>query len=355
MINEEIKEELIKRYKFIYENTLFILAPYMEEMENTEYKSLDVKTFIYLKTLPIELLLLIEFFLLSDIKMEESSLYRFIEIHKNDNEYLKQYKKGLELLERKNQRYEYEKLKLNLDCFYLLKLLYEFISKQTGDIKNKNNKLLVIDEYIRINRYKNDGKIWTSGMYQTFNDIDNYTNYNYSVIMFRNSKKFMRDKDGVGLKSSLFIKYISNMKNHYEYNCSILTEEEKQKIYLEYHDELPCDLEVKCDLEKFDTSIQCEKRLIRPDNTKPCLEFFNINEEDIFVDLNSKWHRYYQVCPHCGFIVNIPDNILSEGIKKRIEDRCKADPMLFRKMYLYSELYSLDKNAKQGQKRILKK
>ena len=33
MINEEIKEELIKRYKFIYENTLFILAPYMEEME----------------------------------------------------------------------------------------------------------------------------------------------------------------------------------------------------------------------------------------------------------------------------------------------------------------------------------
>ena len=133
MINEEIKEELIKRYKFIYENTLFILAPYMEEMEKTEYKSLDVKTFIYLKTLPIELLLLIEFFLLSDIKMEESSLYRFIEIHKNDNEYLKQYKKGLELLERKNQRYE--ELKLILDCFYLLKLLYEFISNQTGDIK----------------------------------------------------------------------------------------------------------------------------------------------------------------------------------------------------------------------------
>lgn len=355
MTNEEIKEELIKRYKFIYENALFILAPYVDEMKKTEYKDTDIKSFIYVKTLSNELLLLIEFFLLSDIKMEESSLYRFIEIHNSDPEYLKRYKKGLELLKRRNMQYEYEILKLNLNCYYLLKLLYEFISKQTGDIKNKNNKLLVIDEYIRINRYKNDGKIWTSGMYQTFNDIDNYTNYNYSAIMLRNSKKFMRDKTDAGLKSSLFIKYISNMRNHYEYNYSILTEEEKQKIYLEYHDELPCDLEVKCDLEKFDTSIKYEKRLIRPDNTKPCLEFFNINAEDIFVNWNSKWHRYYQVCPHCGFIVNIPDNILSEGIKKRIEDRCKTDPMLFRKMYLYSELYSLDKIVKPGQRRILKK
>lgn len=353
MTKEEVKQELIKRYKFIYENALFILVPYMEEMKNTEYKDIDAKSFIYLKTPPREFLLLIESFLLSDIEMEESGLYRFIEIHNSNSEYLKRYKKGLELLERKNKRYEYEELKL--DCFYLLKLLYNFIEKQSEDTKNRDNKLLVIDEYIRINRYKNDGKIWTSGMYQTFNDIDNYTNYNYSAIMLENSKKFMRNKNDVGLKSGLFIKYISNMKNHYEYNFSILTEEEKQKIYLEYHDELPCDLEIKCDLEIFDTSIKNEQRLIRPSNTKPCLEFFNINEEDIFVNWDSKWHRYYQVCPHCGFIVNIPDNILSEGIKKRIEDRCKADPMLFRKMYLYSELYSLDKFIKPGQRRILKK
>ncbi len=40
---------------------------------------------------------------------------------------------------------------------------------------------------------------------------------------------------------------------------------------------------------------------------------------------------------------------------KRIEGRCKEDPMLFRKMELYSELYSLDKNTKPGQRRILKK
>lgn len=355
MTKEKVKQELIKRYKFIYENALFILAPYMCEKENTLYKNTNIKTVICLNSLPREFLLLIESFLLSDIEMEESGLYRFIEIHNSDPEYLKRYKKGLELLKRRNMQYEYEILKLNLNCYYLLKLLYNFIEKQSGDTQNRDNKLLVIDEYIRINRYKNDGKIWTSGMYQTFNDINNYTNYNYSAIMLENSKKFIRDKNDVGLKSSLFIKYISNMRNHYEYNYSILTEEEKQKIYLEYHDELPWDLEIKCDLEVFNTSIKNEQRLIRPDNTKPCLEFFSINEEDIFVNWNSKWHRYYHVCPRCGFIVNIPDNILSEGIKKRIEDRCKDDPMLFRKMYLYSELYSLDKSVKPGQRRILKK
>lgn len=347
MTKEEIKQELIKRYKFIYENALFILAPYMCEKENTLYKNTDIKTVICLNSLPREFLLLIESFLLSDIEMEESGLYRFIEIHNSDPEYLKRYKKGLELLERRNMQYEYEELQLNLNCSYLLQLIYNFVSKQSCDIKNKNNKLLVIDEYARINRYKNDGKIWISGVHLMCKDIANYTNYNSSSVILGNHKKFMRDKNDVGLKSSLFIKYISNMRKHYEYNYSILTEEEKQKIYLEYHDELPWDLEIKCVFDNDD--------LERPYNTNPCLEFFYIKEEDIFINPNLKDYRYYQVCPHCGFIVNIPDNILSEGIKKRIEDRCKNDSMLFRKMYLYSELYSLDKSAKPGQRRILKK
>lgn len=344
MTKEEIKQELIQRYKFIYENALFILAPYMHE--NTPYNK-NIKSSIYLNVLPQELLLLIESFLLSDINMEESELYKFVENNKSNTEYLKQYKKGLELLERKNKQYEYEVLKLNLNCRYLLELIYIFIERQSRDTKNRDNKLLVIDEYARINRYKNDGKIWTSGVNQTFRDISNYTNYNCSIVMLNNNERIMRDKNDIGLKRGLFIKYISDFNNHYEYNYSILTEEEKQKIYLEYHDELPWDLEIKC---MFDND-----NLERPYNTNPCLNFFNIKEEDIFINPNSKEYGYYQVCPQCGFIVNVPDNILSEGIKKRIEDRCKEDPMLFRKMYLYSELYSLDKSAKPGQRRILKK
>ena len=79
------------------------------------------------------------------------------------------------------------------------------------------------------------------------------------------------------------------------------------------------------------------------------------NENEIFVDPNDSLYRYYQMCPHCGYIVNIPKEILSDGIKERIEDRCSKDNKLFRKMYLYSELYSLDKSSTKGQKRILQK
>ena len=56
----------------------------------------------------------------------------------------------------------------------------------------------------------------------------------------------------------------------------------------------------------------------------------------------------------CGFIVNIPKETLSDGIKKRIEERCSKDPNLFRKMYLYSELFSLDKSSSKEQKKLLK-
>ena len=80
-----------------------------------------------------------------------------------------------------------------------------------------------------------------------------------------------------------------------------------------------------------------------------------IKEEEIFVNPNNKLYRYYQLCPHCGFIVNIPKEILSDGIKQRIEERCSKDDKLFRKMFLYSELFSLDKTSTEGQKKLLKK
>ena len=286
MKKNEIKRELIKRYKFIYENAFFILVPFMCEKENTTHQDLNIGSFIYLESLPNELLLLIESFLLSDINMENSELYKFMNSMKMNVNYLNSYNRGLILLERKNNQYKCEELKLNLNCLYLLEMLYDFISKQSGDIKNRNNKLLVIDEYIRIGRYKNDRKIWINGRHENFKDINSFTNRKHSIIKLENFHKFSRDNDDIGLKSSLFIKYISDFDNHYKYNYSILTEEEKQKIYLEYHDEIPCDLEIKCDLEENNDYVQDERKIIRLDNIKPCLQFFYINEDDIFVNIN---------------------------------------------------------------------
>ena len=53
--------------------------------------------------------------------------------------------------------------------------------------------------------------------------------------------------------------------------------------------------------------------------------------------------------------MNIPKEILSDGIKQRIEERCSKGDKLFRKMFLYSELFSLDKALTNGQKKVLKK
>lgn len=348
MTKEEIKQELIKRYKFIYENSQFILAQYMCERKNVEYRHIGVDSFIYLSQLPNELLLMIESLLLSDISLEKNNSYKYIKYIQGSESYRERYKKGLDLLEKKNNRYNHKILKEELDCRKLLSIIYDFISKQSNDLKNRDNKLLVIDEYIRISRYDNSSKLWTSGMKTNFKDMNNYTNYSSSGIMLNEPKKFMRDKDDIGLQSGAFIKFIADMDNHYKYNYSILTEEEKQQIYLKYHDELPWDLEIKCFFSE-------EEPLVRPNNTEPCNEFFTIKEEEIFIDFNLTSYRYYQLCPKCGFMVNIPNDVLSEGVKKRIEDRCKDDPALFRKMQLYSELYSLENKTEKGQRRILKK
>ena len=126
MNKEEIKKELIGRYKYIYENASFILAPYMyqqtkEERErlNRELKKLGYrdlinnKLLISLKALPKSLLLDLESFLLSDIPFKESNLYKTLEIQKKNLDYLKKVKLGLNLV----------KIKF-LEVIYISKKIY---------------------------------------------------------------------------------------------------------------------------------------------------------------------------------------------------------------------------------------
>lgn len=150
--------------------------------------------------------------------------------------------------------------------------------------------------------------------------MDNFSSY--GEILSKNERKPSRDKDDIGLRKGAFINFIANMSNHYDSNFSILTEEEKQDIYLKYHDELPWNLEKICKIEEEYDFLRKDKRLVRPEHTNPCEKSFYINEKEIFVNSNDSIYRYYQLCPHCGYIVNIPKEILSDGIKKRIEQRC---------------------------------
>ena len=234
-----------------------------------------------------------------------------------------------------------------LDLYEILSKVCDYIDEQSGDLKNKKSKLYVLDQYYRILRYENNGKIYTSGRKLNLHDCSSI-----SIPLHDNVPS--RDKKDIGVTRNSFISFIETAP-YYEDNWSIFTEKEKQEIYLQYHDELPCDLEITCDIEEEYIKTMMETRLYRPEKTKPCGENFIIKEEEIFVDSNDKLYRYYQLCPHCGFIVNIPKEIMSEGIKQRIGERCNKDENLFRKMYLYSELMALDNLTKEGQRRMLKK
>ena len=364
MEKEQIKQELINRYKYIYENAVYVLAPYMYQQTEEKRDRLNKKyrkrnkihpfvsndLLIYLKELPKELLLDLESFLLSDTPFHQSKLYIELEDKKKSPDFLNTVKIGLNLLEKDNSKYP--SLQTKLDSWKLLVSIRDFINEQSGDLKNKEKKLTALDEYFRINRYSNNGKLWTSGYLINFRDMDNFICF--SAPLPKNEKKPSRDKDDTGLKKSNFINYISNRANRYDYNFSVLTEQEKQDIYLTYHDELPWDLEKVCEKEDGYTNSLIDMRLTRPEHTEPCGDTFHVNEEEIFINPDDTLYRYFQLCPHCGYIVNISKEALSDGIKKRIEERCSKDPNLFRKMYLYSELFSLDNSSSEGQKKLLK-
>lgn len=360
MTTEQAKQELVKRYRYLYQNAYFILAPYMYEQNENEYKKM-IREFanvhgreilsrplIYLNILRSDIVnSLFEEFLLSDKTMEESKLYQLIENNRDNKEYIEKVKIGLELVEKDNKNINCEILKSTLDLGKILEKVTEYLEEQSGDLKNKKRKLRVIDEYYRIYRYKNNGKIYTSGRNLNLHDVS-------SIIVPRHEKILLRDKKDIGVESNIFIETITSIPYN-EDNYSIFTENEKQEIYLYYHDELPCDLEIACAIEEDYIQSTIETRLYRPENTEPCGETFIIKEEEIFVNPNYNLYRYYQMCPHCGYMVNIPKEILSNGIKQRIEDRCSKDDKLFRKMFLYSELFSLDKKSNKGQKTLLKK
>lgn len=359
MTIEQAKQELVRRYKYLYENAYFILAPYMHEQSKEEFENMVkkdtekygstffTKPLIYLNINRLDSVnFIFEEFLLSDKKLEDTELYKFIESKRNDKEYLEQVKRGIELNDKRNIE-RCEITKESLDIWKILNATWDYISEQSGDLKNKESKLCVLDEYYRIARYQNNGKIYKSGRNLTLDE-------SWGGIIVDKKREPFREKKDIGITSNPFITTITKAP-YYEDSWSIFTENEKQKIYLEYHDELPCDLEITCDLEEEYVKTMIETRLYRPEHTEPCGENFVVKEEEIFVNPSDRLYRYYQLCPHCGYIVNIPKEILSDGIKQRIEDRCSKDDKLFRKMFLYSELFSLDRLSTKGQKKVLKK
>ena len=64
-------------------------------------------------------------------------------------------------------------LKLEVeDRFTVVLGTSDYIEEQSGDLKNKERKLYILDQYYRILRYKNDGRIYTSGRKLNIHDCN---------------------------------------------------------------------------------------------------------------------------------------------------------------------------------------
>ena len=229
------KKELEKRYCYIYENVIYILAPFIYELKNKK----NNKIIITIKELDKNTLYMLENLLLEYISLEETDGYKYFELQKENKEYLEIVKKGLESIKKHNEYMCIPNLKIKLNNLKILEEVYEYIDKQSEDLINKKRKLQVIDEYYRIARFDNSGKIWTSGVKINCTDILNHNlNVNISIPMLTILEPKLRENDDIGVKSNRFIKCFSNTSVIKKDNTVHFTEEEKYKIYLKYNNEL---------------------------------------------------------------------------------------------------------------------
>lgn len=266
----KVKEQLIKRYEYVYGNALSILSAYICEFNKNLLNDL-------------------ESFLLGDIDVEESRLYNFIEFVKSDNIYSqvsKDIENQIELLINSGEMYKTE---YNSYIWKLLCLVRNLLVKK-NDVKNLN----ALDEYFKISKYKNDGSLHLTGYNKDFMVKSNNINYSFFDDNLKNNE------------ASEFVNYVIYYKNNNTDDYTILTEKEKQNIYLKFHDELP-----------WDTTLKCED--------KNCNVSFYVKEEKIFVDNN----KYYCECPRCGNLVKISNSILTSGIEDRIKNRCLTEDQIF--------------------------
>ncbi len=201
--------------------------------------------------------------------------------------------------------------------------------KQNIIEEDNNKKLDALDEYFRINRYENNSYIYTSGAVLNSSDIKNNINIRSGVI----KSNILGDLIvyNTGFVKSSFIDYVSNMNNHYKENLSMLTEEEKQKIYLTYHDEIP-----------WNSIILCNQNTIYFNN-ESCNTYFNLVEDDIIYYNDN----YYILCPNCYNLSLINKELLSDSVKLRIKNKSLENKNIYREIFHKREYLVNEKKDKK--------
>lgn len=153
--------------------------------------------------------------------------YKYLRDMIHDSKFQKKYQKILRKQELHNNSHQTESIEPTM--LILLQKMYEYVSTQTGDIINCAKKLDILNEYIRIARFTNDGQVWTSGYNIDYHDLNNTSNEKKhlnkygNIIHITKKEDYDRSIEDVGIVNNNFINRAHQVT---------FTEEEKQTIYM---------------------------------------------------------------------------------------------------------------------------
>lgn len=335
----QAKNEMLNRYCFLYENSFFILAQIAKEHEK-DFKDLsnDIKSILDIsfdnqilydrerKYITLSMFHLLEEYMFGPYRCNKTELEKVVSDMK--------YRPSVYLKLKNDFIFQDSKIGVNrkdISMRILLELMSSFIKSQSSsktvfvercydglrsisvrgiykdltisvsDIKLKSNCL---DSYFYINKYQNIG----FGKQEISDFLPGY------------SLPVLSDKTLVSSNSFLFALRRLQAKPDLK---------DSRDIYFKYHEEIPWDSQAVCETKK--------DNIKRSSSIKPCNKSFYLNEEDIFYAKES----FLQICPYCGYIVNIDGKIKSFDVRRRIEFRDYQDETLLLKRNILSELISL--------------
>lgn len=252
------KEEFIKRIKYLNSNAMFLINPDKHDDLVCLYNKIESNN--------KELLINLELLLLSDQKIESNPLYQDVLLKQKDKKYL------LYLKDNKDKI---------IDVFTILCLVRRFIINNQVDKEVLIKKLEALDEYFKVMGYQNNGVTYQSG----------------------------------------FIDYLSNGINWNSDNLCVLTEKEKQEMYLLFHDETAWDTQVKCE----------PSDLFFSDNY--CNRDFYLREDELLYYNDN----YYMMCPNCYNLVIINKKLIPDKIKEKIKKEALNDGYYLRNIFYKRE------------------
>ncbi len=256
----DIKEELIRRYSYLYENKELILAmcinivedkPNKRKYEKSPYdktktnkqivdslenviKNMNESTYKYylFKDVNPEIVELYEDFILGDLPFEETDLYRHIEAVKNNQVYLEAFNNIINALEYQRQKNMHLK---KMPTFTVWKILSYVRRKHI----NNDTILKVLDKYYNLDRYMLTNYNYQSGYYITEEELnEDYTFPDPEVytgnIIFKYIGNEYEEEDNYYIEKSLY----RTFKENYAISAFVVLVKDAPMIDLESKKEL---------------------------------------------------------------------------------------------------------------------